>query len=514
MAANYDKKVELIGMAVHIVFNKTANRIICLNFYNIAHDFELLLSTDIFKMTLRGPSILLLSSLLFWGGSAFSQITADASRSGTTTYKTDSIANDPIFIYYSDPRGFNTSGTLTAAVPDSNNLTFKWFKYNERTSDFDIALKTEIGVTESIKDNCTQGGYMVAINNEKNDWDTAFYAWVFQNEFNVSAINVYNSTCELMELHTTMAYDEEFEYYDRVSGKPLTYFSDNIKYMKYRWEATPRGASIPSVKNPVFEAPTKPTVYKLTVEDSHGESRTKKLEIEEGDDNGDGNLYLKAVKAKFTASRSFVPAEETDSSGQAPLFVQFTDSSENATEWCWYFYKPIDQRIVEVDTLMTDSITTQILPDSILYRTPNNKYGYDVALSVKGPVYMLNGEQHQCTDRLLKEEYINVDSSFIAKNPDIPNAFTPGGANPVFKFTDETMPKSIRRFEIKIYDRWGMRIYSYEDNNGSWEGWDGKTFGFGDAPAGVYFYTIYAEGWNNETFRRKGYVHLFREKGF
>ena len=353
---------------------------------------------------------------------------------------------------------------------------------------------------------------MVAIHNERNDWDTVFYAWIFQNEFNVSAINVYNSTCTNMELRTTMAYDEEFEYYDRVSGEPLTYFSDNVKFMKYHWEATPAGGAIPSVKNPVFEAPTKPTVYKLTVEDSHGESRTKKLEIEEGDDNGDGNTYLKAVKAKFSASRSFVPTEETDSSGQAPLSVQFVDSSENATEWCWYFYKPEDRRSSESDTLLMDSITTQYLPDSIRYIRPNEKYGYDVALVVRGPIYMVDGEQHQCTDRLLKMEYINVDSSFIAKNPDIPNAFTPGGANPVFKFTDETMPKSIRHFEIKIYDRWGMRIYSYEDNDGRWEGWDGKTFGFGDAPAGVYFYTIYAEGWNNETFRRKGYVHLFRGK--
>ena len=39
--ANYDKKVEQREIAAHIVFNKTANRIICLNFYNIAHNFEL-----------------------------------------------------------------------------------------------------------------------------------------------------------------------------------------------------------------------------------------------------------------------------------------------------------------------------------------------------------------------------------------------------------------------------------------------------------------------------------------
>ena len=465
-----------------------------------------------FTMTRHLLSILLCSCLLASGGSAVAQITSNAGRTDTTSYKTDTIANDPIFIYYSDPRGFSTTGTLTAEVADSSNLTFKWFRYNERTSAFDIELKTDNGMSKSTKSECTQGGYMVSIQNESCTWDTAFYAWVFQNEFNVSAINVYNSTCEILELHTSMAYDEEFEYYDRVSGEQLTYFSDNIKFMKFKWEATPAAGAIPSVKNPVFEAPTKPTVYKLTVEDSHGESRSKKLEIEEGDDNGDGNIYLKAVKAKFAASRSFVPTEETDSSGQAPLAVQFIDSSENAIEWEWFFYKQKDRRKDDADSLLATPIQAQILTDSVIYNMPNKQYGYDVALEVKGPIYVIDGEQHQCIDRLLKEDYINVDSSFIAKNPEIPNAFTPGGANPVFIFTDETMPKSIRFFQIKIYNRWGTKIYSYEDNCGKWEGWDGSTFGFGDAPSGVYYYTIYAEGWNNEKFHRKGYVHLFRKK--
>lgn len=456
--------------------------------------------------------ILLCTCLLTLSNTAFSQITADATRIDSTTYKTDSIARDPIFVYYSDPRGFNTAGTLTASVKDSANMTFSWFRYNNSTSKFDIELKTESGLSKSTKGECTQGGYMVQIHNGSCTWDTTFYAWVFQNEFNISAINVYNSTCETMELHTTLAYDEEFEYYDRVSGEPITYFSDNIKYMKFKWEATPSNGGIPSVKNPTFPAPTKPTIYRLTVEDSHGESRTKKLEIDEGDDNGDGNLYLKAVKAKFTASRDFVPMDETDSTGQAPFTVQFVDSSENATEWCWYFYKQLDHRINDADSLLMDSITAQYIPDSIRYTLPDDKYGYDVALKVKGPVYMIDGEQKQCVDMLLKNEYIKVDSSFIAKKNDIPNAFTPDGANPYFVFQDETMPRSIKHFQIKIYNRWGTKVYSYEDNDGSWEGWDGKTIGFGDAPAGVYFYTIYAEGWNGEDFKRKGYLHLFRQK--
>jgi len=443
---------------------------------------------------------------------SIAQISADADHTDYTDYATDSIANDPIFIYYSDPRGFNTSGTLTATVADSSNLTFSWYRYNEKTSDFDIKIKTDTANNKSVIDGCTQGGYKVAISNASETWDTAYYAWVFQNEFNITSINVYNSTCKTMELHTTMAYDEEFDYFDRISGETLTYFNIKTSQLKYEWQSTPEGTSIPSVRNPSFEAPSVPTIYRLTVSNNHGESRTKKLEIDEGDHNGDGNLYLKAVKAGFAANRSYVPSNETDTSGQAPFTVHFSDSSKNATEWCWYFYKQADRRKSEADSLLLDSINMQFLNDSITFTMPNNLYGYDVALSVKGPIYMQDGEEKQCVDRLLKEEYINVDSSFIAKKSDIPNAFTPGGANPRFIFKDETMPRSIRSFTVRIYNRWGLKVYSYNDDSGNWEGWDGETIGFGSAPAGVYYYTIIAEGWNNETFRRNGYVHLFRAK--
>jgi hypothetical protein len=40
-AANYGKKVKRMEISADIVFNNTANRIICPNFYNIARNFEL-----------------------------------------------------------------------------------------------------------------------------------------------------------------------------------------------------------------------------------------------------------------------------------------------------------------------------------------------------------------------------------------------------------------------------------------------------------------------------------------
>jgi hypothetical protein len=73
------------------------------------------------------------------------------------------------------------------------------------------------------------------------------------------------------------------------------------------------------------------------------------------------------------------------------------------------------------------------------------------------------------------------------------------------------MPESVKYFSVKIYNRWGNKIYEYEDRSGEWPGWDGETRGFGSAPTGVYYYVIIYDGWNGEKRRvRKGFVHLFR----
>jgi gliding motility-associated-like protein len=116
---------------------------------------------------------------------------------------------------------------------------------------------------------------------------------------------------------------------------------------------------------------------------------------------------------------------------------------------------------------------------------------------------------------LRKEQYIQVTKTYLSADEDIPNVFTPNddGINDFFTFQDKYMPTSIKHFSVKIYNRWGNKIYEYEDNNGNWKGWDGETNLFGKAPAGVYFYSIIYEGWNGDHKKeRKGLVHLFREK--
>jgi gliding motility-associated-like protein len=60
-----------------------------------------------------------------------------------------------------------------------------------------------------------------------------------------------------------------------------------------------------------------------------------------------------------------------------------------------------------------------------------------------------------------------------------------------------------------IFNRWGRKVYVSTDPE---KGWDGS-IGNGQAPPGVYFFTIEAEGYDeDEKHKLSGPVHLIRDK--
>ncbi len=105
-----------------------------------------------------------------------------------------------------------------------------------------------------------------------------------------------------------------------------------------------------------------------------------------------------------------------------------------------------------------------------------------------------------CTDTTTK--CVKVISEFELL---IPNVFTPNGdqANDVFKITS----KGLKTLHCEIYNRWGMKLYEWDDINGYW---DGKTK-TGLAPDGTYFYIVNYTNNENETKTEKGFLSLFRD---
>ncbi|EON76227.1 hypothetical protein ADIS_3355 [Lunatimonas lonarensis] len=83
-------------------------------------------------------------------------------------------------------------------------------------------------------------------------------------------------------------------------------------------------------------------------------------------------------------------------------------------------------------------------------------------------------------------------------NYELPNAFTPNGdnINDTFQAFDNPFPRCprfVEAVEIKIYNRWGVLVHSYNSlsstENNIYINWDGRDREGRDLPAGTYFYS-------------------------
>ncbi len=103
-----------------------------------------------------------------------------------------------------------------------------------------------------------------------------------------------------------------------------------------------------------------------------------------------------------------------------------------------------------------------------------------------------------CNDTVTK--CIVIEDNFEIK---IPNVFTPNldGVNDIFKVKAE----GIKEFECKIYDRWGVLLYEWNDVK---EGWNGYLKNNTKAPSGTYYYLIRCVLINNDVKEYMGYLTL------
>ena len=86
-----------------------------------------------------------------------------------------------------------------------------------------------------------------------------------------------------------------------------------------------------------------------------------------------------------------------------------------------------------------------------------------------------------------------------------PQVFTPNGDGVNDEF--RAAYKSLKHFDLKIFNRWGRRVYHSTDPA---KGWNGKE-GNAEAAEGVYMYVAEAEGFDKGVkIRRHGSVTLVR----
>jgi gliding motility-associated-like protein len=157
---------------------------------------------------------------------------------------------------------------------------------------------------------------------------------------------------------------------------------------------------------------------------------------------------------------------------KAGVSVQFTDASSSATSWIWNFGD-------------TTSASTE--------QNPVHSYKYSGIYFVKEVVN--NGG---CVDSITKE--ITVIADLI-----LPNVFSPNGDG--VNDTFDVGAYGFTQIDIKIFDRWGVNIFSKNAQNIYW---DGHTTAGLEASPGIYFYTVVATPISGANSVLKGFVELVR----
>lgn len=166
-------------------------------------------------------------------------------------------------------------------------------------------------------------------------------------------------------------------------------------------------------------------------------------------------------------------------SGCAPLEVNFTNSSQNTTDYVWYMNNEM------MDTLYVNT------PGTTTYN--------------ESTVVMMVATRASCSDTAYAT--INVDPCPF---PTVyaPNVFTPDGDgyNDLFHLTVENSES----VELIITNRWGNIVFQNTAANPTWDG-KTKTPTGADCAEGVYFFKYKVTGVAGDILEGHGFLHLVRD---
>jgi len=180
------------------------------------------------------------------------------------------------------------------------------------------------------------------------------------------------------------------------------------------------------------------------------------------------------------------PKTATTVSGSAPLPMQFFANGNEPI--------PLNYRW----EIFNGSAITPFVDRSGTESNKNTTYTFSEAGTYKVKITVSNTYGCSYSDSIT----VTVDESEIQ----VPNVFTPNGDG----YNDEfrVAYKSIIKYEIWVYSRWGRLVYNSTNPQ---KGWDGNINGK-KAAEGAYFYIIKAVGSDAKKYKLKGDINLLRGK--
>ena len=188
--------------------------------------------------------------------------------------------------------------------------------------------------------------------------------------------------------------------------------------------------------------------------------------------------------------------ESTEYSGSAPIQGRFEAHPENVGSWSEYY-----EWRFNLEGEASDE------PYLIRYEQ-DTEYTFTKAGSHRIVCYAVF-TQGKDTIAYTQEYWNEIGALRITISEsklDMPNAFSPNndGINDVYKAKDGH--QSLLDFHAIIFNRWGQKIYEWDDPDGGWDGtWNGH-----DVKEGVYFVDVRAKGADGRNYHIKRDVNLLR----
>ncbi len=399
-----------------------------------------------------------------------------ASFTESTAYP---VFNGKDFIYYFCGQQGQQNGSLTASS-SGGTVTFSWEKYTIASGSFSY-FSNETGSKSNLT-GLRDGCYRVSFTD--NGVNYQFRAWIINGWISATA-SITNSNCQSFNLQGS-ASGGSYIYADLSTNQLIT-INPGFKYI---W--TSNNLPVSTLQNPViYQPPTKNTIYQLQVTDRAGCTESSQV------------TYQSIVaKANFTWTTT-QPGETNYSLPEAPLTVNFVNSSENADpdKYEWFFFK--DHAVIVKEGAggaKVDSIMSQSTAANPVY-TYESSGSYIVKL-----VAAKQSTGYTCRDTFYLKDPIVIDTSLVKVAP----AFTPNGDGINDVLTIKT--RSLESLDFIVFNRWGRMVHHYNKSgfipeNSVLAAWDGKINGKLASP-GVYFYVVNALGRDGKRRRKKGFTEL------
>lgn len=187
--------------------------------------------------------------------------------------------------------------------------------------------------------------------------------------------------------------------------------------------------------------------------------------------------------------------EEPTKSGSAPLVGQFMANPSNTEGWAcnyeWRFTKngSSDPYLVRYEENTEVTFTDAGQHDIVCYAT-----------------FVSGNDTVQYTKDYWTEELMPLTCTIAQSKLEMPNAFSPNGDGINDIYRAKPSVQSIVEFHAVIYNRWGQKLFEWDDPK---DGWDG-TYNGSPVKDGVYYCNVKALGSDGVkyTFRRD--VNLLR----